>query len=199
MEGTFRFGDGLVIEPVAFTDIRPGDIVVYQGVNHNGEEDDLVHRVISIRPDGLVTQGDNNYSPDKSLVNEGSLLGRVCYVERGGRKIPVRNGPMGLFRARIRRSLDFAQSEVWRLVRSVGRGPYGRVRESGLVRLFWHPAISKVFLNTERGPMIKYICRNRTVGEYWPENGRLKCRKPYDLVLWDRIAKMRGGKPSGPV
>jgi hypothetical protein len=189
MLGTFRFGDSLIIESVPFNDLRPGDIVVYKGLNHGGDEDNLVHRVISIRPEGLVTQGDNNSRPDKTFVNEGKLLGRVCHMERGGKKIPVCNGRMGLLRVRVRRRLDFLQNEIWRLVRSMGRGTYGRIRESGLIPLLWRPAISKVFLMTEKGPMVKYISRNRTVGEYWPENGRFRCRKPYDLLLWDKVPK----------
>jgi len=198
MEGTFRFGDSLIIESVPFTEVRPGDIVVYHGLNHNADEDDLVHRVISARPEGLVAQGDNNSRPDKTLVNEGNLVGRVCYVERDGKKIPVCNGRMGMFRVRTRRRLNFLQDEIWSSIRSMGRGTYGWIRESGLIPLLWRPAISKVFLMTEKGPMIKYISRNRTIGEYWPSNGRFMCRKPYDLVLWDRLPKNREEKPPDP-
>ena len=135
MEGTFRFGDGLIIEPVPLKDVRPGDIVVYRRSDHDGAEGDLVHRVISVRPEGLVTQGDNNYRPDNTLVNEGNLKGRVRYAERNGRRIPVSNGLTSLFRVRVRRGWNILGQHIWRLVRGMGRGTYSRIRESGLIPL----------------------------------------------------------------
>lgn len=198
MEGSFRFGDRLIIEPVALKYVKLGDVVVYQGLNSRFDEDYLVHRVISIRPEGLVTQGDNNPCPDKNFVNEENLVGRVFHVERDGKKISVCNWHLGMIRVRVRRKLDHLRNRIWRLVRSVGRGTYSWIRESGLVPLMWRPSISKVFLMTENGSMIKYISRNRTVGEYWPENGRFKCCKPYDLVLWDRVPKKREEKQPDP-
>ncbi len=198
MEGSFRFGDTLIIESVPFEDVRPGDIVVFQRMNDFGVKVDFVHRTISVQREGLITQGDNNSRQDKNFVTEGNLVGRVCYVERDGKKIEVCNGPAGLLRSRVRRGLNFMWNEIWRAVSNMGRTFYRWLRESGLTPLLWRPAISKVFLMTENGPMIKYISRNRTVGRYWPENGRFKCRKPYDLVLWDRIPQKKVGEKTGP-
>jgi signal peptidase I len=183
MEGTFRLGDRLIVEPVPFTDLRPGDVIVYQGLNHKGTEEELVHRVMGCLPNGLVVRGDNNPCADKTLVTESNLVGRVSHVVRDGKRYPVHGKGFGLLRARASHVWHRIWEEVWGLVRSMGRGSYSCLRNSGLISCLWRPSIKKVQLMTEDGTLIKYVCRNRTVAYYWPANGRFKCRKPYDLVL----------------
>ena len=36
---------------------------------------------------------------------------------------------------------------------------------------------------TEDGPLVKYVCGNRTVAYHWVNEDHFKCCKPYDLVL----------------
>ena len=80
MLSILRPGDYLIIEPTSIAAIHPGDVVVYQGVNRSGEPDDVVHRVVAVTPDGLVTRGDNNPQVDDALVTQDNLLGRVTHV-----------------------------------------------------------------------------------------------------------------------
>jgi signal peptidase I len=183
MKATFRLGDRLIVETVPLTDIYPGDVVVYRGLNNNGDKDELVHRVMCALPNGLVVQGDNNPCADKTLVTENNLVGRVSHVLRDGKKYTVHGKGFGLLRARALYRWRYIWRSLWGVVRYMGRGSYSCLRNSGLVARLWCPSIKKVQLMTENGTLIKYVCRNRTVAYYWPANGWFKCRKPYDLVL----------------
>jgi hypothetical protein len=183
MGGTFRPGDCLTVVTVPLADVRPGDVVVYRGPNHRGEAEELVHRVVAASPGGLVARGDSNLRADATLVTADTLLGRVTHVERDGRTRPVRGGRLGLLRARVLHARRRVWRHVWRLLVLVGRRPYRRLRESGLIARLWRPAVIKIRLATENGPLVKYVCGGRTVARCWPAEGRFECRKPYDLVL----------------
>ncbi len=79
--------DTLVIERITPHQVRVGDVVL---VGRDGRL--CAHRVVSMAEGsdnpGWITQGDANSTPDEP-VNEGELLGRVDYVIRAGRLVPV--------------------------------------------------------------------------------------------------------------
>jgi signal peptidase I len=183
MLGTFHPGDYLTIEPVPINSIRPGDVVIYRGVNHEGEPGEVVHRVVVAVPGGLLTRGDNNPYADEILVTADNLLGRVTHVERGGKTQPVRGGRWGLLRVRVLHAWRGVRWRGRRLVAFVGRWPYRWLRNSSLVPRLWRPAVTKIRLATENGPLVKYVSGQRTVARWWPATGRFHCCKPYDLVI----------------
>jgi len=191
MQGTFSFGDRLIIEHVRLASVRPGDVVVYQVLNHKDNRDMLVHRVMGVAPSGLVVRGDNNSCDDQTLVTQNNLVGKVSHVERGGKRTLLRGSSSGLMIARVFHGWSFLRHTMWNLIRLTGRWSYCRLRESGLIQRLWKPSILKIHLMTANGPVIKYVCRNRTVGFFWPEKGRVTYRKPYDLVMGRKIPKER--------
>jgi signal peptidase I len=133
MAGTFRPGDYLAIEPVRVADVRHGDVVVYRGQKEAGESEEIVHRVVAITPDGLVTRGDNNPRVDDMPVSQEALLGRVTHVERAGRVHPVWGGRWGLLRLR---ALRFWRGARPAIARSGAPGRWGRARCSGAGRRY---------------------------------------------------------------
>jgi hypothetical protein len=179
MLGTLRSGDQVVIEPVPLTAIRPGDVVAFRPTTADDGKIPIVHRVVAIRPAGLLTQGDNNAQADEELVTADRLLGRVTYVERGGRRRLVRGGRAG--------QLWVVYLRAWRrayyLTAWLGRGLYRRLRASGLMRRVWRPKITRVRLVNNHGTQVKYVCGGRTVARWWPHQNRFQCQKPYDLVI----------------
>jgi hypothetical protein len=183
MWGTFRPGDYLTVEPASIAAIRPGDVVLYRGRDPAGEPEDVVHRVVAVTPGGLVTRGDNNPQLDNVLVTQDNLVGRVTHVQRAGRTHPVWGGRLGMFRVRARHAWRRVLRLGWRLLRIVGRRPYRWLRESGLARRLWQPEMMRVLVITEDGPLVKYVSGRRTVAWWWPEAGRFRCRRPYDLVI----------------
>jgi hypothetical protein len=179
MRSIFRPGDRLVLEPVHLAEVRSGDVVAFRSSNGQRGAVEIVHRVVAVRPEGLVTRGDNNRETDQRYVTEETLLGRVNHVERDGVVRDVHGGRRGLLRARLLRM----RLAVWRSIKAVGRKPYRWLRASGLISRWWQPAVHKVWVSTENGLVVKYVSAGRTVAKWWPEQKRFACRKPYDLVI----------------
>jgi hypothetical protein len=169
------------MEPAVIGDIRRGDIVIYHESNPDTPEGakELVHRIISLKPEGLVARGDGNVHPDAALVTRDNLVGRVRYRVRGGKREEVKGGSRGLLYARILHNLITARKWIRLLEGSL----YRKIRGTGLIRRVWHPDIAVIRLMTEKGPLLKYIHHGRTVAWWWIQNNRFNCRKPYDLVL----------------
>jgi len=87
---TLEGGDLVVIQSVPISQIHVGDIVVYNGLcSALGES--VVHRVVNITDQGLITKGDNNQytdqrygiatSPITSQCLEGKAVFLIPYVE----------------------------------------------------------------------------------------------------------------------
>jgi signal peptidase I len=183
MLGTFRPGDYLTMQPVPIREIRPGDVVVFRVLDEGGEPNDLVHRVMAISPEGLVTQGDNNFHPDRLPVTEKNLLGRVTHAERDGKVRRVHAGRRGWLHARW---LYYKHNWRWfarLVVVRFGRSVYRRVRSSQLVGRIWRPHILQVRVETKSGSLVKFTYRGKTVAWWWVELDCFRCRKPYDLVI----------------
>jgi signal peptidase I len=197
----FRPGDGLVVEPVEFGRLRPGDVVVFR------EEQDpefervetraqrqpqaiwpptavagprrVVHRVMAVRPEGLVARGDANPRADEGFVTADRLEGLVTGLERRRRPVSVHGGRRGFADAAIARIVH----RTWRYIKRFASLPYALVRASGLAKFIWNPQLRTISLRTPQGPLIKTRCGKHTVARWWPRSGRFECRKPYDLVI----------------
>lgn len=206
MAPLFRPGDGLRIVAVAFGQVRPGDVIVFYPPPNalTGSEDTgstvpsrpdrttapwppsategsrrIVHRVVAVAPEGLVTRGDANLCPDEGFVIPDQLEGRVVALERDGHTRPVTGGRAGLLRAALAR----LRMRVTRTARRIASVPYGLLRASRIVRRIWHPSLRTLTVATPQGPCMKTLHGHRTVARWWPATGRFECVKPYDLVI----------------
>jgi signal peptidase len=72
MEPTMHVGDLAIISNA---DFQVGDIAIYMRGKMT-----IIHRIIEIRPEGYVFKGDNNPSPDPSIVSKELVLGKVRFV-----------------------------------------------------------------------------------------------------------------------
>jgi hypothetical protein len=107
-------GETLVVERVARDQVRIGDVVL---VKREGRL--CAHRVIAKAGDSenpqWVTQGDALLLPDRP-VSESELLGRVSYLVRGGRCVPVPaklSAVQNLIAKVVRRSTPAARALVY--------------------------------------------------------------------------------------
>ncbi len=182
MEGTFAFGDRLVIDPSDEVPIDVGDILVYQPPDEEGKTRYVVHRVVEKTRDGFVVQGDRNRFADPCPVHREHVVGKVVAVSRSGEtvELPSRVPPL---RSQKPHGLSRLGSSLLRLAKPLLRGPYGKLRESGLLHRLWRPAIRSARFQTRHGMEVKYVFKDRTVGLYNPANRRYAARKPYDLFL----------------
>jgi hypothetical protein len=175
MLGTFREGDILLVAPTTLEAVKPGDVVAIHWSGKGLRVPVVTHRVKKRTEVGLVTQGDHNPTPDSEPVQSRHLVGRVCFLIRDGRNRRVFGG----WRGRLRATLLSA----WRRVRPFAGWPYRALRRSGIVRRFWRPRLEQVHLETNEGPLVKYVHRHKVVARWWPGRRHLWCRKPYDLIL----------------
>ena len=80
-------GDIVTIHSVRFSDVSSGDLVLF----FRGQRF-LVHRVLDVSDDGLLTRGDSVLGPDPR-VSSRELLGRVVSITgTGGSRMPSRLG-----------------------------------------------------------------------------------------------------------
>jgi signal peptidase len=82
---TLEPGDLVVVQPVSVSNIRVGDIIIYDPpCSATGFT--VIHRVVQIQSNGLITKGDNNPGTDQSLgiatsnITQECLSGRVVFV-----------------------------------------------------------------------------------------------------------------------
>lgn len=183
MLAVFRPGDHLDVRPVSLPEVRRGDVVLFRPLQPGREDDVVVHRVVAVLPEGLVTRGDTNRRPDVPLVTAANLLGRVVARERKGWRLPVLGGEAGLALVRLLLGLRRVSRRARRALLPLGRGAWRRLRASPLLRSLWRPEIVHVRFQSTEGPVVKYVHRGRTVAVFWPEAGRFRCRRPYDLIL----------------
>lgn len=119
MTRVFRNGEELLLEPEKYHDLRPGDIVAVLSAAKP-----YVHRVIRILPDGIVTRGDNNLTPDDHTLqpeDEFYLVTHAISLRHRIRK--VANGPLGM--------AAFYQHQARRICRTLA----GRIlRKLGILR-----------------------------------------------------------------
>jgi hypothetical protein len=179
MGGTFRPGDALVIAAVGVAAVRCGDVVVFAGGRGAVESRDVVHRVVRIMAEGLITRGDRNHFVDPDPVTAENLVGVVTHARRGRRLLAVAGGAWGLWRARTERWRGLAR----RVLGKLARRPYHALRVSGLVQRWWRPVVRVLVVQYEHGPVAKVLVGGRSVAAMNLTTGRFVCRKPYDLVL----------------
>jgi signal peptidase I len=179
MAPLFKPGDFLCAHSSVFGDILLGDIVIIQWEGNLGCLEYVVHRVVLVKQDYLVTQGDNNLCPDSQLVTHDNFVGLVNSYERQGHVYLVKGGVIGLFYAR----LIHARNYIWLFIKILGWRIYRLIYQSGWVARVWRPAIIQLRLTTDKGILIKYYHGNRTVAHWWPEKKYFDACKPFDLVI----------------
>ena len=71
--------DIVVISKIDFKDVKEEDVIVFQGVDQNQNDILVIHRVVRIEDDKIITKGDNNSENDQptfqDYVTEDNLEG----------------------------------------------------------------------------------------------------------------------------
>lgn len=80
LEDSLDIGDLAIIKRGSYEDIKIGDIVVFQQPITDDINILVIHRVIDIKEQGLVTKGDANSTPDQGFVTEDEYQG--LYVSK---------------------------------------------------------------------------------------------------------------------
>lgn len=119
MRPTLLPGDKIEVEKVAFDELRPGDIIVYN--NPGNIRLNIIHRITGYDADGLITRGDNNSRTDPYRVRTEHRPLKVVAIERGARHMAIAKHGMLLHRLRLlqRKSRKFKQKYLYPIYASI--------------------------------------------------------------------------------
>lgn len=90
MSGSIEINDMVVIHRQ--NDYEAGDVITFE---NNGSL--LTHRILEETPEGFLTKGDANNTPDTNPVGYERIMGKVVWVIPGvGRFIELARSPLGM-------------------------------------------------------------------------------------------------------
>lgn len=110
--------DLLEIVPYGGRPVRRGDVVFLLFAESRRL---VVHRVVSVAPEGIRTRGDNARADDPWLLSPADITGQVVAVRRGDTRQPVAGGRAGLAMAGVMRRRFEAAERVTRAVQPIYR------------------------------------------------------------------------------
>lgn len=117
-----RSGDILLVVPCDPQTVHPGDVVLFTDPSRG----QVVHRVMAIDSQGVITKGDNIPNVDDRILAPQEIQGRVTAIQRQGRTLPVpREVPAALYLLKGRQWFDRA---IFGLLQPL----YHRLAQSGL-------------------------------------------------------------------
>ena len=189
MNATLKPGDGL--EMVTYgnrSEIRVGDVIVYP---HPFGTVDVVHRIIKIRDDGVITRGDNNNKIDPYTVGFDDIIGKVIAAKRKNRRVVIRGGKAGFC---IHKFMLFRKYFI-----PYGLGPLrfvsNAIAASGVFHGF-HPAFNLriIHINGGQQKQLILVSGTRAIGRQSAESGEWQIRFPYKYFInKHRLGKSRVG------
>ncbi len=158
--------------------VRQGDVIIFIPP---GQEERVVHRVVSTGPDGIRTKGDANPYRDTWDLRQEDIVGRAVSVERGGRVIPVAGGLAGRLLAALIRA--FRKSD--HLASHVLNPCYRGIARSGLFRAFLPPALRPRVITFERDGAreMQLVLGKRIIGRRPAGAGAWTIRRPFRIFV----------------
>ncbi len=85
-----RDGDVITVSPLGSRAPGAGDVVAFI---HPETKLPCMHRVLSVRGDSFLIQGDNMPEKSDGMIPRKAIVGRVTCVERAGRRVRLGLGP----------------------------------------------------------------------------------------------------------
>lgn len=188
MYPTLKPGDG--IELVAYRDtaeIRVGDIIIYP---HPERPTDVVHRIIALKAQGVITRGDNNDRIDPYTVLYGDIVGKVVAAKRKDRLVRIRGGKTGFMIHRLmlfRKSFLLCALAPLRVLSHI-------LARSKLLNIF-HSFLKIKVIRITRSDHSKSILMvgKKAVGSQMAGSGEWQIRFPYKFFInRERLPQISG-------
>ncbi|MCX5834369.1 MAG: S24/S26 family peptidase [Deltaproteobacteria bacterium] len=190
MNPIFRDGDALRLEPCNGK-VRRGDVIVFTPPEGDRK---IIHRVISVGPEGARTRGDNNGSVDPWDLKPREIIGRVVSLRRNGREIAIPGGEMGRLQElaiRMLRRVDVSLTNLF-------RGSYHRLARSSFARRFLHGCFTTrvITVNRPEGKELQLLVGERLAGRLLPGKKAWTIWRPYLLFVDEETLPMGSGNLS---
>ena len=178
MRPLLRPGDRIRFVPCRVEEVRRGDVIIFIPP---GQEERVVHRVVSTGPGGILTKGDANPCRDTGNLRQEDIVGRAVSVERGGRVIPVAGGIAGRLLAALIRA--FRKSD--HLASHVLNPCYRGLARSGLFRALLPPALRPRVITFERDGAreMQLVLGRRIIGRRPAGAGVWTIRRPFRIFV----------------
>lgn len=179
MNPTLRAPDLLEVVPYLSVEIiRPGDVIFYQPP---GSTPEVVHRVIRIAPDGIITRGDNNRRQDDYRIQPEHITGRVVAAHRGPKRRLIQGGYRGMARHYLLINRRFASHMT-----ACALGPlYRGIARSGIIRRLIPRrfAVRVVRFQNENKSVLRLVFCGHVIGEYSPLQQCWQIQRPFRLIV----------------
>ena len=175
---TLKSGDGLRLYKYRDkTEIKIGDIIVYP---HPDKPFDVVHRIIKIKVDGVITRGDNNNKVDPYLIKFGDIGGKVISTKRKTKLINLTNGKLGYY---LHRYLIF-KKYIYPYVVKVPCIILRPLKQYGILN-FMHPCFNLKVITIKRKNSVKKILSSgkKAVGKFNNETEEWEIIFPYKYFV----------------
>ena len=187
MNPIFRDGDALRLVPCNGT-VRRGDVIVFMPPDNDRK---IIHRVVSVGPEGIRTRGDNNGSGDPWDLKPHEIIGRVVSLRRNGKEIAIAGGVAGRLQelaVRILRRADVSLTNLF-------RGSYHRLAWSRFSKRHLHGLFPRrvITVNRPEGAELQLMVGNRLAGRLIPGQKSWTIWRPY-LLFVDEASLPLGSK-----
>jgi signal peptidase I len=169
---TLRVGDSLNVIAYGDKKIYPGDVVLFRGSGH-----DVVHRVIAVNPDVIITQGDNNAGSDEPILPE-NILGHVISVQRENLTVTIHGGKKGLLIAKVLRIKKALSLKISRILHPL----YHALAGSGIFRITRFETQILCFERPE-GTEMQLLLGKRVIAKRHAGSNEWKIRRPFRLFI----------------
>ena len=178
MKPILRDGDGLTVEPYGGRRRKVGDIVVFYGSENNQK---VIHRIVSIRKEGIRTKGDHNARLDPWILEPGEIIGKVGFAWRGNRRIRVWSGLAGQIHSL---ACSFCR-KMDDLVSSLLHPSYRWLSRKGVIRKLFGKNFKPRILALQRpeGVEFQLFFKNRQIGRRRPGAPNWEIKRPYRLLI----------------
>jgi signal peptidase I len=178
MYPTLRGGDGFQLEKyIDSLDVHVGDIIVYP---HPGKSIDVVHRIIKLRSDGVITRGDNNNKVDPYVVKYKDIVGKVNTVKRGRMTFYLAHGTKGYIIHRVMLLRKYSKPYIFAPFVLLSKF----LTRSKLLN-FLHPLIKTkvVYIKRDNKCEIILVCGKKQIGKRQEKTNEWEIRFPYKLFI----------------
>jgi len=187
MYPTLRPGDGLELYNYRNNaEIKIGDVIVYP---HPDKPMDVVHRIIKIKPEGVITRGDNNNKIDPYVVKYSDIAGKVIAAKRRTRLIDIKAGKVGFCIHKIMLLRKYFVLYALAPLRFVSK----ILAESKILNIFDFLFKTKVvYVKRNNQSVAILVAGKKAIGKYLVESGEWQIRFPYKYFInTDRLDKDR--------
>lgn len=178
MNPTLSDKDLLEVVPCPDASLRVGDVIVFRSPDQGAL---VVHRVLSIRPSAMTTQGDNNSLPDPWPVTRDSVVGRVVAAWRGSKRREIAGGRVGQARGIAARAIGASE----RIARPWLHPVYNGLADLGVLSPMLPRALAPKVVRYH-GPgrdRAQLMIGRRVVGRFDASIGRWTVDRPYRLFV----------------